>query len=214
MKRILHMGMCMLTMMLLLTGCSAFEPQSNAVSVEKNGKIVRAFVDDFVDASNQPYHTEEIEAMMQEELDTYNKKFGVEHVVLKECTLENGVLTILIECDEAKYYQDYCSYYNDDFTTEGPDVEFFVGAVADAAAEYGFDAEFLTAKGEAADTADILDQGYCQAVVFNEPLEVHVPGKILYVSSNVEILGDKQARVTAGGEEQEQELSRAYIIYK
>ena len=67
MKKILHMGMCILTM-LLLTGCAKFEPQEDAVSVGKDGKIVRAFVDEFVDGSNQPYNTEEIAAMMQQEL--------------------------------------------------------------------------------------------------------------------------------------------------
>lgn len=210
MKKVLHMGMCILTMM-LLTGCSSFKPQSDAVFVEKNGKIIRAFVDEFVDGSNQPYNVEDIRAMMQDELDAYSEKFGVAHVVLKECTLENGILTIQIACDEAKYYQDYCSYYNDDFTTEGPDVEFFAGAVADAAAAYDFEGEFVTSQGEAARREDVTAEGYYKAVVLNEPLEVYVPGKILYVSSNVELVGEKQARVPVpeGGQPQ-----RAYIIYK
>ncbi len=210
MKKILHMGMCILTM-LLLTGCAKFEPQEDAVSVGKDGKIVRAFVDEFVDGSNQPYNTEEIAAMMQQELDTYNKKFGVEHIVMKKCELENGKLNLQIECDDAKYYKDYCSYYNDDFSTEEADVEFFVGAVADAV-EYGLEeAAFTNPQGEAVDMSVIKDQGYCQTVVLNEPIEVYVPGKILYASGNVEILGDKHARVTAG---EEQELQKAFIIYK
>lgn len=210
MKKILHMGMCIFTM-LLLTGCAKFEPQSHAVSVEKNGKIIRAFVDEFLDGSNQPYNTEEISAMMQQELDTYNKKFGVEHIVMKKCELEDGKLNLQIECDEAKYYQDYCSYFNDDFSTEEADVLFFVGAVADTG-EYGLEeTEFKNPQGEAVDLAVIKDLGYCQAVVFNEPIEVYVPGKILYVSSNVEILGEKHARMTSG---EEQELQRAFIIYK
>jgi len=154
MRKILHILVWMFTFV-MLTGCAKFEPQADAVSIDKDGKITRAFVDTFVDESNQPYNIDEIRDMMEEELETYNYKFGVDHIALTKCEVNEGILTIQIECDAARYYQDYCSYYNDDFTTEEEDVEFFVGKVSEAAA-YDFGAVFVDAKGESVKAADIV----------------------------------------------------------
>ena len=207
MRRFLHIFMWMFTFV-MLTGCTKFEPQDDAVSIDKEGKITRAFVDTFVDESNQPYDMEEIREMMEEELETYNHKFGVDHISLQECVVENDVLTIQILCDAARYYQDYCSYFNDDFATEEDDVEFFVGTVAEAS-DYDFTASFVTAEGEKASVSDILASEKLHVVILNEAIEVHTPKNILYVSDNVEMLGKKQARVQDSGK-----LTRAYIIYK
>lgn len=208
MRKFLHIGMWILTM-LLMTGCTKFEPQSDAVSIDKKGQITRAFVDDsFVDESNQPYDVEEIQAMMEDELETYNSKFGVDHITLEKCVLEDGVLTIQIICDQAKYYQDYCSYFNDDYTTEEDDVEFFAGTVGEAS-DFDFKASFQTADGESADASQVLANKKYKVVVLNEPIEVRTPGAIQYVSDNVEMLGKKQAKV-----QESDQLERAYIIYK
>lgn len=206
MKRFLHIGICIFAFM-MLTGCGKFEPQRDAVLIDAEGQITRAFVDSFVDESDQPYDVEEIKAMMEEELKAYNDSFGVDHITLEKCELKDGVLTIQMICDEAKYYQDYCSYYNDDFVTEEADVEFFAGTIAEAG-DYDFAASFVTASGETAAASDVKADETYKVVVFNEPLEVHTPGKILYVSDNVEVLGSKQAQVTGDI------LQRAYIIYK
>lgn len=207
MKKILHIGMWIFTMVLLM-GCSKFEPKEDAISVDKKGKITRVFADEFVDTSGQPYDVQEIQEMMEQELNLYNRKFGVDHVLLEECLLEDGILTIRITCDEAKYYADYCSYYNDDFTTEEEDVEFFAGLVEEAK-DYDFDAAFVDSNGTAADAEQILSNGKARVVILNEPILVATPGTIQYVSDNVEILGKRQARVAA-----EDQLKRAYIIYK
>lgn len=207
MRKILHSIVWIITFV-MLTGCAKFEPQMNAVSVDKEGKLTRAFVDTFVDESNQPYDVEEIRGMMEEELEAYNRKFGLDHVLLKSCELKDGILTIQIECDAAKYYADYSSYYNDDFTTPEADVEFFVGTVAEAAG-YDFSGKFTDSEGASVSATEILANEKLHVVVLNEPLLVNTPGKILYVSTNVEMLGDKQAQVKDQGQ-----LARAYIIYK
>ncbi|MCI8853949.1 MAG: hypothetical protein HFI31_08200 [Lachnospiraceae bacterium] len=207
MKKFYIIGMWIFTMV-LLAGCSKFEPKEDAISVDKKGKITRVFADEFLDESGQPYDVAEIQDMMERELGQYNRKFGVDHVLLEECLVEDGILTIRITCDEAKYYMDYCSYYNDDFATEEDDVEFFVGTLGEAG-DYDFDASFVDTAGTSVDGSQILSGGSGNVVILNEPVLVATPGAIQYVSDNVEILGKKQARVIPG-----EELKRAYIIYK
>lgn len=207
MKRFLHIGMWIL-LMVLLTGCSKFDPQEDAVTVDKDGKVIRVFADEFLDESGQAYDVEEIRAMMEQELSVYNRKFGVDHVILEECQWENGLLRIQIACDEPKYYVDYCGYYNDDFSTEETDVEFFVGTLGEAG-EYDFGVSFVNTSGEAVEASQVMENAKNRVIILNEPILVETQGNILYVSSNVELLGKKQARVMAGDG-----LERAYIVYK
>ena len=207
MKKILHIFMWMFTFV-MLTGCAKFEPQDDAVLIDRDEKITRYFIDTFVDESNQPYSQDEIRKMMETELKTYNRNFGVDHVVLQDCAVENDVLTMTLLCDSARYYQDYCSYFNDDFTTKEADVVFFVGTLAEAG-DYSFDAGFVNAAGETVSVSDILKKENLKVVILNEALEVSIPKKILYVSDNVEILGKNQAKVQDSGL-----MKNAYILYK
>ncbi len=207
MKKFLHIGMWIL-LVVLLVGCAKFDPQEDAVTVDKKGRVVRVFADEFLDEAGQAYDVEEIRAMMEQELSVYNRKFGVDHVILEECTWENGLLRIQIACDEAKYYVDYCGYYNDDFSTEETDVEFFAGTVGEAGA-YDFGVPFLDTAGQAVEAGEVLENANSRVIILNEPILVETQGNILYTSNNVELLGKKQARVMASDG-----LERAYIIYK
>ena len=92
--------------------------------------------------------------------------------------------------------------------------------MAQAGETYDFAGVFLDTGGNETDIAAIRAQyPDARVTVSNEPVDVMTRGKILCVSENVKILGEKKARILAG-ENQDNENAQtsiagyAYIIYQ
>ncbi len=71
----------------------------------------------------------------------------------------------------------------------------FAGSVEGTKEGYAFASDFTDAKGKDASTAKIPDG--CenqQVIIIREPMQVLVPGTILYVSKNMEVINESQGR--------------------
>ena len=108
-------------------------------------------------------------------------------------------------------YQDLASYvdYNQ--------VTLFQGTVSQCQASgYLLEGDFKDAKGEPVDRTQVLNIGdKCVVLVFQEPLSVKIPGKILYCSSSLELVSAKE--VKASLEENSEDFllpNPVYVIYK
>ena len=108
-------------------------------------------------------------------------------------------------------YQDLASY------AEYNQVILFQGTVAQCqAAGYLLEGEFKTADGEVVDRTQVLNAGdACTVLVFQEPLSVKLPGRILYCSNSLEIISGKEVKASLEENSTGFLLSNpVYVIYK
>ncbi|MCI7813154.1 MAG: hypothetical protein SO016_13820 [Lachnospiraceae bacterium] len=167
----------------LVTGCSKFKPDQTGISVKKNGSIV-SVIKESLDRSY--YDPEELERMIDETVDSYNASAGAKYVKVDQYEVENGQATLQISYDSAADYQ------------KMNQVEFYLGDLASAyGTEYGLEGSFFKVeKGERTDEAlgkeAVLATKNYNVIVLEEELLVEVPGDIVFVSSNVEMLGKRQ----------------------
>lgn len=169
---------------LLLSGCSnTANIEQNTIVVKKDGSVLGAIIEDFSDSK---YVSEELKAMLEEEIAAYNAKAGEGSV-----TLETYEVT---EDKKVKVYLEYASF--EDYAGFNEET-FFVGTVSEAyEAGYEFvDMENVSGEGAAIGKADVLEKGSMKMVIFEEPVHVRVNGKISYVSSGVAVEGRKEAAV-------------------
>lgn len=179
-KRILLVSMILAAM--LLSGCSnTGDIEQNTIVVKKDGTVLGAIIEDFSDSK---YVSEELQAMLEEEIAAYNAKAGEGRV-----TLETYEVT---EDKKVKIYLEYASF--EDYAGFNEET-FFVGTVSEAyeAGHEFVDMENVTGEGTAIGKADVLEKGSMKMVVFEEPVHVRVNGKITYVSSGVTADGKKEA---------------------
>lgn len=191
----------------LLSGCGGIEDvEESTVTVDKkNGAVTAALVEEF---SSEQYDAGELETSVKELVESYNKEAGEDRVVLKKVEVEEETAKVMLEFSDD---QDYRGFNQ---------VDFFAGTVKQAKEEgYAFAGEFTDSKGKDAASGVIPEN--ClenQVIIIREPLQVLVPGKILYVSKNMEITGSDTARLQADSEfpyENAQVTTEAYgyVIY-
>ena len=177
-----------LAAVLLLSGCGGIEKMTETtVTVDDKGTVEELLLEDF---SDETYNEEELTAQINELVEAYNKEAGSEAV-----------------------YQSVADYrgFNQ--------VDFFAGSVKEAQKEgYAFASDFTDAKGKDASTAKIPDG--CenqQVIIIREPMQVLVPGTILYVSKNMEVVNESRARLSADedtdSESQVTTQAYGYVIY-
>lgn len=175
----------------LVTGCgrSSFEPDQTGISVNKNGSIVSVIKESL---DKNYYNQTELETMIHDTVDLYNTNTGEERVEIDEYQVENGVATLKMTYDSGQDYRDLNQ------------VRFFQGDLAGIqGTEYQVQGTFFeidngTVTGKTVDASGVLSGSNHNIIVLEEEILVQVPGDILYVSSNVEVIGDKEAK--AGGE--------------
>lgn len=193
--------------LILLTGCGGIkDPMESTVTVDKKGVITQALVEDF---SKEGYKLEELKTSIQKLADEYNQEAGEEKVVLEEASVKEQVATVFLEYDSDEDYRGFNR------------VDFFAGTVAQADKEgYAFDGDFVDQKGKDVKAGTVPDQcADLQVMIVREPISVLVPGKIAYVSKNMEIQAEDQARLAddTGIAYEEAQLtteSYGYVIYE
>lgn len=187
---------------LLLGGCDSLKDVTETtVTVDKEGGV-REVVVAGMDGEDD---TAELESFVEEDIGAFSER-GV-GVRLDTFQAKDGTVKIAIDYDSA---QDYAACHG---------TEFFSGTVSEAqAAGYDFSAEFKDNNGEAAASSTILaGDGEWRTLILEEPVSVQVSGQILYASTQAEITGKKEARISAGEESGEEAItteSLVYIIYK
>ena len=171
--------------LLTLSGCGKIEKASEStVTVDKKGIVTEILIEDF---SSEEYQEDELKKSIEELVSTYNKQAGEEEITLKKMQVKDGNASVLMQ------------YSTDDTYRAFNQVDFFAGTVAQARKEgYAFAGAFTDAKGQAVSQGTIPAECQDQSVIIiREPLAVLVPGKILYVSKNMKILGEDCARLAA-----------------
>lgn len=172
-----------LAILFCLTGCGGIErAKESTVTVNKEGIVTEALIEEFL---SENYDADELEASIKELADTYNEEIGKEAVKIMKIRVKEGVATALLQ------------YESDDIYREFNQVDFFAGNVGQAKEEgYTFAGTFQDVEGKEIASGTVLDS--CtdqQVIIIREPLNVQVPGKILYVSNNMKILNNKQAKL-------------------
>ena len=182
----------------LLAGCSRFSPKETAVSVSKDGKVTAAVIDKL---DQSYYDAEELKENIDQAVSDYNGSAGEDTVTVQKFeTREEGDVKLFMEYASGK---DYAAFNN---------VDFYVGDITDGYnnAGYRFETTFRQvekgkAVGDEIAREEIFAGSNHPMLVFSEPMAVEVPGKILYVSSNVEVTGKKSARMAGSQPETETE---------
>lgn len=195
-----------LTALLVLSGCGGIEKMTEStVTVDDKGTVEELLLEDFSDEDGQ---TDELTTQIQTLVDTYNKENNADTVAIKKLQIKDGKAKVELEYQSAKDYRGFNQ------------VDFFAGSVKEAQKEgYSFASDFIDAKGKDASSAGIPDG--CeqqQVIIIREPLQVLVPGKILYVSKNMKIVNESQAKLSADDEQdaESQATTQAYgyVIYQ
>lgn len=202
-----HRMVLLLASALLLTGCRGIsKAEETTVTVDEDGRITQALVEDF---SQENYSSQELEKEIAGLIETYNGENQSKGVSMESCQVKDGQARVVLEYASSEDYRGFNL------------VDFFAGTVDQAQQEgYSFDCGFLdagkntVAKGTVPDTCTQM-----QTVIVKEPTCVLTPGEILYVSSNMEILDSNRARLSSDtGIENEnaQVVTEAYgiVIYQ
>lgn len=157
-----------------------WKPQkSSAISVGKDGTITE-YVSDTLDESY--YSDTELQSMIESEISDYNSKNGENSVSMKDFQVNGKDVQLTMEYKKA---EDYAQFNH---------TEFYYGSMINAQlAGYLFDVSYKEVKNGAAGSAeisgtDVLKNMASEVMVVTAPLEVHVPGNVLYTSDNAQVL--------------------------
>lgn len=202
-----HRMVLLLASALLLTGCGGIsKAEETTVTVDEDGRITQALVEDF---SQENYSSQELEKEIAGLIEAYNGDKQSKGVSMESCQVKDGQARVILEYVTVEDYREFNL------------VDFFAGTVDQAQQEgYSFGCGFLdagkntVAEGTVPDTCTQM-----QTVIVKEPTCVLTPGEILYVSSNMEILDSNRARLSSDtGIENEnaQVVTEAYgiVIYQ
>lgn len=195
-----------LTVLLSLTGCGGIEKaKESTVTVSDEGVVTEALIEEFL---SEDYDEKELETSIRQMVDTYNTESGKDAVKIMKIQVKEGEATALLQYESDEVYREFNQ------------VDFFTGTVGQAKEEgFTFAETFQDTEGKEVALGIIPDS--CtdqQLIIIREPLNVLVPGKILYVSNNMKILSSKEAKLEQDVEvsyENAQVTTEAYgyVIY-
>lgn len=198
--------------MLLLNGCDMKEmkgmvddllqqnqwvPQeADAISIDEDGTI-RQIIQEKLDAAY--YNAAELQNMITSEVAEYNKEHGENAVVVENYTVEGNAVTLEMVYAAADHYAEFNN------------VEFYYGSMINAQLDgYLFDASYKKVKdgivkGSAVSGSEVLKEMDEKVLIVRAPLEVHVPGNVLFTSINAEVLAADVVNATGEQEEKKEE---------
>ena len=195
-----------LTVLLSLTGCGGIEKaKESTVTVSDEGVVTEALIEEFL---SEDYDEKELETSIRQMVDTYNTESGKDAVKIMKIQVKEGEATAFLQYESDEVYREFNQ------------VDFFTGTVGQAKEEgFTFAETFQDTEGKEVALGIIPDS--CtdqQLIIIREPLNVLVPGKILYVSNNMKILSSKEAKLEQDVEvsyENAQVTTEAYgyVIY-
>lgn len=201
MKRILKKTM-LLSLILatfLLVGCSNIgDITQNTIIVNKDGSILGVIVEEFGDSK---YVSDELKAMVEEEVATYNSGAGEDKITLQSYEItEEGQAKVVLKYASSDDYKEF----NEENTFAGT-----VSEAYDAGYEFA-DMRSVAGDGQVLEKADVLEKGTMKIAIFQENVNIQVNGKIVYVSSGVNLVDKKEATSTDADES----IELFYVIYE
>lgn len=168
----------------------------NTIEISKKGNITGDIYEDF---SAGYYDVNELSEMIDSEISDYNRLVGDSDAVkLSEYSVDEGIARVSIEYKDATEYRGFNS------------TELYVGKVEDLLAQgIKFDKNLIDVSDTTSfiSSTDIESISDYNAVVVDENTAVVCPTKILYYTSNIELLDKNSGRAKAEGD-------YAVIIYK
>lgn len=168
-------------MSVLLTGCGSKKlPTESELEIGKKGTVTSTLVESF---EKDFYNLDEFREMATSEIAFYNESAAEERILLKQLELLEGNCIAVLEYQSP---EDYARFN---------ETSFFAGTVKEAQ-EAGVDFNVVlteTCKDTTIGPAETAKLEEYHLVVWNGEMMVRVPEKILYHSSNVELLGSKRA---------------------
>ena len=171
---------------IFLSACGSPEYSKNTLEFLKSGSIILHIRDSFDESL---YDFNELCSMNEQEVGAYNAKTGKETVVIKDSKLENGIVSLDIE------YKEDDAYYDINGT-----VLFFGDVKSARSAGYN-----LVGKVRSTADASELDQKTWKNMtdekiaIISEPIDVSMPGEIIYMGDGVKLISRNGATVDDGG---------------
>ncbi len=180
----------------------AAEEMTAEVEVGKDGSITETLVEDFAE---DYYDEESLRTMILSESAEFTRNHAGEKVSVDKLEQKDGVVTLQISYSSAEVYSEYNT---DEYNSKN----LFWGTVKEAYdAGYSLDVSLQDVKGEnTIGRQELLEMGEQYILISENPMQVKVPGKIQYASSNVTVSGKSEARFSGD----EAASDKYYIIYK
>ena len=187
----------------LLGGCEMlgqekWEPQeAAAISIDEDGSITE-FIHETLDEAY--YNAAELQNMITSSVAEYTRTHGEESVAVKEYLAEEGKVSLTMEYATA---EDYAEFNN---------TEFYYGSMINAQlAGYLFDVSYKrvndgVVQGSPVSGSEVIREMDKQVLILRGPMEVHVPGNVLYTSTNAEVLSADVVNATGEQEDEEEGL--------
>lgn len=197
-KKLIYLLLCFVLCFSFL-GCGKEEEETyfeTTLSFEKDGKVTDVIVESF----EEEYYSEDgLKAYFQEKISEYNSSnMDGGDVKLKELLVNDRKATATLLFDSA---DTYTSFY-------GPIT--FYGTVNDAY-DKGYISETVLKSVDSSDTInkiDLMKKKDSNIIIVSEVVRVKSPTKILYTSANVEVINDKEVRVSSDS------TGLAYLLVK
>ena len=167
----------------------------STIVVAKKGRISERIIENF---DKDYYNLDELKSEFESLVSQYNENIGGEEIRLKKVELNGTLLTVDLDFTGPSDYEN--------FTGE----RLFVGTVKDAY-DNGYTMD-VTLKGvengDKIEKVQIMGLSDKSIVILSEHVRVRTFDDIAYVSANVEVVGDNEARVLSESD------GLAYIILK
>jgi len=188
-----------LTLLFVLAACgknTEEEYYETTLSFDKDGSVTDIIVESFT----EDYYSEEgLEAYFQEKISEYNStNIGDGNVLLKELKVEDGKARATLSFDSPETYM---SFY-------GPVT--YYGSINDAY-DKGYITETVLKSVNSSDTlskVDLMKMSKENIIIVSEVVKVISPKIITYTSANVEVINDKEVRISSDS------TGMAYILVK
>lgn len=199
MKKLIYLILC-IGLLASFVGCKSDnkseEYYETTLSFEKDGKVNDVIVESFT----EDYYSEDgLKAYFQEKISEYNSgNIGNGEVNLDSLEVKDGRATATLLFDSSDTYS---SFY---------DTPAFYGSISDAY-DKGLISETVLKKYKSNETiskVDLMKMKDEYIIVISEVVRVRSPKKIIYTSANVEVIDEKNARVSSDS------TGLAYIVVK
>lgn len=168
-----------------LAGCKKTDSVSydeTTINIDKKGKVSETIVETF---DKDYYDVDELKAEFTSVIDDYNESKGSNLVRLKDVKLDDSKVYVSIDFSSV---DDYKELLNEDL---------YFGTINDAYDDgYKMDVTMKGIQnGDKIGKVEIMGMKDRQIVIVGEHVKIKVNEPIAYVSANVEVLSDKEARV-------------------
>ncbi len=180
-----------------MPGLGSWTPrESTAISIRKDGTI-KEIVQETLDAGY--YDASELEKMITSEVEEYDARNGEDSVRVEKFSDEDSMVNLTMEYASAA---DYAEFNN---------TEFYYGSIIDAQLKgYLFDVSFYqvedgVAQGEVSGS-EVIPYMDKAVLILRAPMEVQVPGDVLFISTNAEVLASDVVDATGAQQEEITEL--------